>query len=374
MITSTLVMPVIAVSTLATVIFIGLGFLPRPSRPTAIWSAVFALAMIGSYAWLAQDFVYPDQLRALGSALVIAPMSLLWSGIRAYRGLHRQFVPLSIAVLVATPLFLIASTFFGFYGIAFRVVFCANAVLAVLSFLELIRLGPQLRDEALPLMGASAAFVVFAAITTINGVLVAGGTLHPADGLQFLHTITMTGTSVYGVCALVTTLLLTTRADVTAVSTHGSFERTARNRLNRARAANDQWWSLLDVRLDDPDDIRLASTTAALNAVTQKLACDIDSVLPADSDIERINPTCFLVLVPRPQGGVRELVTELLERISASEDERSFPIRVSASIGWAPVSAVGYDYGALVGAASDAAEKAYANGGDRWERVHAASE
>ncbi|KDA05216.1 hypothetical protein DC31_02130 [Microbacterium sp. CH12i] len=83
-----------------------------------------------------------------------------------------------------------------------------------------------------------------------------------------------------------------------------------------------QWWSLLDIRLDDPDDIRLASSSAAFNAVAEKFA----------------------------------------------------PTRPSASIGWAPVAAVGYEFETLVNAASHAAETAYAKGGDRWERVHRAAE
>lgn len=374
MITSTLIMPVIAICTLATVIFIGLGFLPRPSRATAIWSAVFATAMIGSYVWLAQEFVYPDQLRAVGSALVIAPMPLIWSGIRAYRGLERQFVPLSIAFLVVAPALLLVSTYLGFYGIAFRVVFCTAAVFAVLIFLELLRLGPRLRDEALPLMGVSGLFVVFAVITLINGVLVAGGQVPIGDGLDFLRTLNLIGVTVYAVCTLVTVLLLTIRADQASATPQRAFEHTVQNRLNRARAAEDQWWSLLDIRLDDPDDIRLASSSAAFNAVAEKFARDIDSVLPADSDIARMEPTCFVVLVPRPQGGVRELLTELLERVSTVEETQSYPIRLSASIGWAPVAAAGYEFETLANAASQAVETAYAKGGDRWERVHSPAE
>jgi len=370
MIASTLVLPTIVTSTLATIIFIGLGFLPRPSRATAIWSAAFAVAMIGAYVWLAQDFVLPAQMRAIGSGLALAPMGLLYSGLRAYRDQRRQFVPLSLAFVVIAPAALLIATELGVYGIAFRSAFCVTSVIAVLTFLELVRLGPQLRDEAIPLLGVSAAFVVFGGITFINGLLVANGDATPAEGLQFLRTINLIGMVVYVVCALVTTLLLTVRSDSMSTAPNRDFDRIARNRLDRARAAGDQWWSLLDIRLDDPDEIRLATSTAAFNAACQKFARDIDSVMPADSDIEPINPTCFVVLLPRPQGGVRDLVTELLERLSGSDDAQPLPIRLSASIGWAPVSVVGHGYDDLVRAASQAAQDAHATGGDRWVRVH----
>lgn len=373
MITSTLIMPVIAISTLATIIYIGLGFLPRPSRAAVYWSASFAVAMVGSYVWLAQDYVYPEQLRALGSALTIAPMPLLWSGLRAYRGLDRTFAALSISYLVIAPVFLLASTYLGFYGIAFRIVFCSAAVFAVLVILELVRLGPRLRDEALPLMAVSAVFVVFAAVTIVNGILVSDGSINASDGLAFLRTLNLIGMTVYLVCALVTTLLLTTRTE-NGPAPNRNFERIARRRLDRARASEDQWWAMLDIRLDDPDDIRLSSTTAAFIGVTKKFARDIDAVFPADADIEQIKPDCFMVLLPRPQGSTRELLTELLERVSASDAATAFPVRLSASIGWAPVSAAGYDFDALAGAASVAAEHAQASGGDRWERVRDATE
>jgi GGDEF domain-containing protein len=330
--------------------------------------------MIGSYVWLAQDFVFPEQMRAIGSALTIGPMPLLWSGLRAYRGKQRTFVPLSIAVLVAAPLFLTFGIMASFYGIAFRIVFCSAAVFALLIFLELTRLGPQLRDEALPLMGVSALFVVFAVITLINGILVAGGSISPSDALDFLRTLNMIGMTVYIVCALVTMLLLTVRDGEHDRSPYRAFEQTARTRLERAQASADPWWSVLDIRLDDPDDIRRASSTAAFNMVAAKFARDIDSVLPADADIERIKPDCFLILVPRPTGAIRDLLTELLERISAPEPGQPFPVRLSASAGWASVTAAGYNFDVLVQAASEAAVTAHKDGGDRWERVRGENE
>lgn len=369
MINSTLIMPVIAISTLATVVFIGLGFLPRPSRATALWSSAFAVAMVGSYVWLAHEQFDSVQLRALGSGLVIAPMSLMWAGLRAYRGLDRQYLVFAYVFAVAAPLFLLAASFTDGYGIALRVLFTGAAVIAALIVVDLIRLGPRLRDEALPLMAVSLAFIVFAAIIDINGILLLFADIASDDNLELARTMNLIGMSVYVVCALISTLLLTVCSDDTSASPRDAFERTVRDRLDRARAAGDDWWSLLDIRLDDPDDLRTATSTAAFNAVAQRFAREIDSVMPADADIGRISATRFLVLIPRPQGGVRELLTELLDRVPAKQQTETLPVRLTASIGWAPVSSVGYDFAALVARASDAAGRAQEAGGDRWKRV-----
>lgn len=371
MINSTLMMPVVALTTLATVLFIGLGFLPRPSRATALWSTAFAVAMVGSYVWLAQDHVASEPLRALGSGLTIAPMPLLWSGLRAYRGRERQHLMIGYLFGLLSPVILLLSSFAGVYGVAVRVLFTVTAVFAGLIIVELVGLGPRVRDEALPLVGVSAAFIVFAVIIDVNGLLVMGGLIGGSDALALMRDMNLVGMAVYVVCALVTTLLLTVRSEEAVASPRDAFERTARGRLDRARAADDDWWSLLDIRLDDPDDIRTASSTAEFNAVAYKFARDVDSVLPADADIEQVDSTRFLALVPRSQGGVRELLAELLERVARTEHDRSLPLRLTASIGWAPVSAAGYEFETLTANADEAARRAHAEGGDRWERVRA---
>ncbi|KDA04901.1 hypothetical protein DC31_02070 [Microbacterium sp. CH12i] len=374
MITSTLVLPLIATSTIAVIIFIALGFLPTPSRATALWSAGFVCAMIGSYVWLGYEVLEMAPLRGLGSGLIIAPMALMWSGLRAYRGATRQFIPLSVAFLIAMPLALMVSTFSDAYGITFRVLFSATSVFAVLTIIELLRLGPHKRDEASPLLAVSGLFLVFTVITNINGFMVAQHVTANADSLQFLRSTNMIGSNAYIICTLVTVLLLTARSNNGERTPHGAFERIARDRLNRAEATNDQWWSLLDIRLDDPDDIRAASSTAAFNATCDRFMHDVELVLPADADIERMGPTRIIALVPRAQGGVRELLIELLERISTVDEVQALPIRLSASIGWAQVENVGYDLDELVVAAAEAVQVAQTTGGDRWERVHATVE
>lgn len=368
MINSTLMLPVIAISTLATVVSIGLGFLPRPSRATALWSTAFAVAMVGSYVWLAYEQFDSMHLRALGSGMVIAPMSLIWAGLRAYRGLDRQYLVFGYVFAAAAPLFLLAASFTDVYAIAVRVLFTGAGVIAALIAIDLVRLGPRLRDEALPLMAASLGFIVFAAIIDINGFLMFAD-IASVDNLALTRTMNLIGMSVYVVCALISTLLLAVCSDDRSSSPRDAFERTVRNRLDRARVAGDDWWSLLDIRLDDPDDLRTATSTGAFNAVAQRFAREIDSVMPADADIGRISATRFLVLIPRPQGGVRELLTELLDRVPAKQHSEVVPVRLTASIGWAPVSSVGYEYAALVDRAADAARRAQEAGGDRWKRV-----
>lgn len=374
MITSTLVIPVIATSTLATIIFIGLGFLPSPSRATALWSAAFASAMIGAYVWLAHEILDIPTLRALGSGLIIAPMGLIWSGLRAHRGAKRHFLPLSMAFLIAMPLALLISSFTDAYGVTFRVAFTLTAVFAFLTVIELVRLGPHKRDEAYPLLGVTALFVVFAVITNINGILVAQQTIGNVDSLDFLRTINMIGSNAYIICTLVTLLLLTTRNKNGERAPHGAFKRTAQDRLDRAEAKNDQWWSMLDIRLDDPDDIRAASSTAGFNATSERFVQDVELALPADADVEQLSATRIIALVPRAQGGVREILAELLQRLSNVDERNSMAIRTSASVGWAQVPVVGYRLDELIAAADEAVQVAQANGGDRWERVGASAE
>ena len=369
MITSTLVMPLIATSTVATIIFIALGFLPAPSRATALWAASFSSAMVGSYMWLAFEVWGVLQFRALGTGLIITPMALLWAGLRARRGASRQFIPLAIAYVIVMPLALTLLSSTPAYGIAFRVMFSVTAVFAALTAVELIRLGRQKRDESYPLLAACAVFIVFAVVIVVDGVLVARRITENPDSAEFLRTLNTIGSNAYVVCTLVTLLLLTARSSVGYDASHSPFERTVRDRLNRAEAANDPWWSVIDIRLDDPDQIRAASSTAAFNSTVERFARDVDLALPADADIEQVSATRIIALVPRAEGGLREILKDLLARISTIDELQAVPVRLSASVGWAQVQAVGYVPEDLISAADAAVKVAQANGGDRWERV-----
>ncbi len=369
-IATSLVIPVIAVTTVATVIFIGLGFLPRPSRATALWASGFAVAMTASYFWIGYEATGSVQVRAVAVGLIIAPMGIMWSGVRAFRGRERTHLPISLLYLVVVPLILVLTAGTPVYGITFRAIFAATGVFAALTIIELLSLGKILRDEVLPMVLAASFYIVFSVVTIVDGVLVASGVITPTDSLTFVRTLNMIGATVYVVCNLVTTLLLTTRADAVHRSiTHAQFQTVAEDRLERAKAVADPWWSLLDIRIDNPDDIRAASSTADFNKVSDRFVKEVRAHLPADADIEVMSPTRVVALVPRAQGGLREILTALLENISTVDPSQPVPIGVSASIGWAQVSSVGYDLDDLIIAAAAAAIVARADGGDRWERV-----
>ena len=111
---------------IATVCMIGLGFLYRPSRATAVWSFAFVLVMLTSYAAMiawANDLV---PLRLVSMGVPLAAPALLWSGLRAQRGApaHEWFAVLVAAVSVTA---LLAANGTDAYVWAFRLAFAASA-------------------------------------------------------------------------------------------------------------------------------------------------------------------------------------------------------------------------------------------------------
>lgn len=146
----------------------------------------------------------------------------------------------------------------------------------------------------------------------------------------------------------------------------------ARRRLRKAEAQNDQPWSVLDIRLDDPVDLREASTGAAFARIVDRFHDDIEDALPASADADRIEDGRAVVIIRGSDEAVRYHLRGMLTRIAMLEKDASASgIRSSASIGWAPVSVVGYDYDLLRAAADRAAARARAAGGDQWKRANA---
>ncbi|MFT3798189.1 hypothetical protein [Microbacterium sp.] len=369
MIVPDLTTALVALSTLATLLYIGLGFLPRPSRASATWSLSFAGTMVGSYAWAGGNALDADALRAAASGLMLGMIALVWTGLRMWRGAARSYAPVAAAftVLAAAVLALLAET--DLFLLAIRVMFLGSAVFSALTILELARLGPLLRDEILPLALISAGHIMMAVLGSVSEVvrLSTGG---PAEAvLETNRTLNTLGALLYLSCAVVTLLLLTRLQQPSAAAVPSSFRTVALDRLQRAQEAHDPWWSLLVVRLDDPEALREASSTNAYDQIVGRFAAVLRGALPADADIDQRSASEFVVLLPRPVGAVRQVLAQLLEKVADAGADSPLAVRLSASAGWAQVEVVGYALSDLETAAERAADEAQQRGGDQWNRA-----
>lgn len=362
----------VALSTLCTVLYIGLGFLSHPGRAAAVWSGALSGVMISAYSWVAANQLDSHPLRGAASGFMFSTVALVWVGLRMRRNAERTFGRLAALVVVAAPVALALTATADFYLTVLRLVIVIAAVFAVLTVAELVRLGPLRRDEILPLALVSAAFVAFAAANVGFEIarLVAGGAAPDADRFSLVRDISALGALLYVVSATVTLLLLT--RDREGLREGGTdvgspFARVATDRLRRAAAADDRWWALLVVLLDDPAALREASSSLAFASVRARFADVVQSALPAEADVDLHDGTAITVLIPRPEGAVRQILANLLEQVALTDAD--LDVRLSASVGWAGVDAVGYDLDALVAEATDAAALAQERGGDRWFRV-----
>lgn len=369
MTTSAPMTALIALSTLCTVIFIGLGFLPRPGRAAAIWSGAFGGLMITSYGWVAADLVDSAELRGAASGFMLSTIALVWIGLRVRRRAPRNLGWVAALFVVAAPAFLAITASSDFYLTTVRIAFSAAGIFAALILAELIRLGPLVRDEILPLALVSSAFVVFAVVNIALEILrLASGTASSEKELDVVRDVNTLGALLYVVCATITLLLLTRdREPAPSSDADSTFALVARDRLRRAEATDDRWWALLVVRLDDPDSLREASSTHAFDRVSALFADVVRAHLPAEADLDLRDGAEIRVLLPRPEGAVRQILANLLEQVAQTDS--ALAVRLSASVGWAGVDVVGYDLEALITEAADAAALAQDRGGDRWFRV-----
>lgn len=362
----------VALATTCATIIIGLGFLPFPSRMAAIWSAAFAVAMLSTYLIVAADSIDSSMLRAASNGPLLCAAGLLWVGLRVGRGRKRVYLrPLVVSFIVLTlALGLTAET--EWYGLVFRVTFGLAGLCSTLAAIDLVHISKPLRDLSLPLVVATTAFSALALLLVIDGVVFAiengrGQTEIDLLGIRAMNELVA---GVYLVCALVTLLSIIRGGDVqTRVRETSDFRLVAQERLDRAKAARDKWWSVLNVRLDDADELLEASNGRAFDRVTTRFGNDIRAVMPPEADIHALSPTQYVVLLPRPDTAVRAILSRLLERIGTVTDQQAIPVRLSASIGLAAAPLADYDLTRLCAAASDAAEHAQISGGDRWERA-----
>lgn len=373
MINTELLVAFVAVTTVCTAIYIGLGFLPRPSRTAGIWSAAFTGGMLSAYARAAADMIDSWELRGISSGLMVSMVALFWVGLRVRRGAAAPGWVWAIAFMIAAPVTLGVLGSSDDYVTAVRVVFAVAGVFTVLTVLELSRLSARYRDEIMPFALVSAAFGILAALGLFQEVLrligfgtAAGGTLATARDLNLL------GSFLYIFCATVTLLLVTRSAGAPRTEPNKvPFSGIAADRLRRAKAAGDRWWSVLVIRLDDPAALREASSTNGFDRLAADFAQIVRSTLPAEADLWARDQAEFVVLLPRPEGAVRQELARLLREIALADPDSPLTIRLSASVGWAAVDAVGYDLDTLIATASDAATRAQDRGGDCWERVTA---
>ncbi|GAB3600240.1 hypothetical protein [Microbacterium tumbae] len=361
----------VAIVTLTTVLVIGLATLPRPSAATITWGAAFSLGMLGTYLWVAAQQVGAPVLQAVSSAFMVCFEALLWLGLRFHAGRRTIWWPVA-AFLVLAPVSLGIGATTAYFAEIFRVVFLAGGAFAGLVAFELFRMRRSSRDVILPLALASCAFVAVSAVGFIAGFL-GTRTLSSAEQLVVLRDINGVGTLVTCVCAAITLVLLV-RADI--VPEHdgeGAAER-ARRRLLKAKAQRDPAWSVLDIRLDDPSDLREAWTAATFARIADGFHDRIVDALPASADAERVAAGHTVVVIHGSDEAVQHHLRTVLSRVSAiDEDGPLASMRVSASVGWASAAAGGYDYDVLAKMAAEGAVIARADGGDRWQRVRRGS-
>lgn len=363
----------ITLTTLCSAIMIGVGFLPSPSRASVIWSSGFVCGMIASYLTLASTVAEGGSnplLNAASGGFVLLTLGLIWVGVRVYGRRTRDLLLPTIAGTVLVTIVL-AVLGVNHRGLAETIGMFVAAVILAWTVAELLALHDAPRTATLPLAIGAGAGAVFAALWFVIELI---RPIDATDGMSgvigVIHADAAMMQIVYFVTALVTTLLLSRGAEGRSVNeTHAGFDRVARDRLARAARAGDAWWSLLDVRLDDPLELREATSTLAFTRVLDRFARDVVDAVPPEADIEQVDQTRVLVLLPRPDAAVRPVMQGLLERLSTVSEGQSASVRLSASIGWASVSSCGHDLDELTQAAAAAAEEARQEGGDRWERA-----
>lgn len=360
------------ITTLATMLTIGIAFLVRPGTATLYWSIAFTLAMLATYGVVAGEVSSSEALRRASLGALMGAPAFLWSGFRAaWR--FRPLVWTGAVVAAGSAVTLATVDGIVWFTVAYRAVFFAASVFAALFVMDWLSAASRRSDKLLLPFGiVSIAFSVTGAAT-----LVAGFVFPPSGGDDFalVRLVSSVGMLVYVACALIAVVGTTARDSglgrVATVSTAWQqFERIAQDRLVRA-ARTSEPWSVVYLALDDAADIRQTAGAPAFANLSERLVEEVRGVFPAESDVGAPAPGAVVVLVPRPDAAVRDLLRTSLERVTSLDVHGALPIRPTASAGWAPASVLGYELDALVYTAREAAALASEKGGDRWERVGA---
>ncbi|MCT9819054.1 hypothetical protein N3K63_02005 [Microbacterium sp. W1N] len=356
----------VALTTVGTMIMIGLGFLARPSRATMLWSFSFVLAMVSAYGQLAGLATGNEVLRLVSVGAVLGSPVLIWSGLRAFRGARAlPWLAIVIGGGAAYTLVIVDDT--PAYAWAFRLVYAASAVFAGLTLLELVRRPERGVGTAFPLSLFSAGFVGVAATSVITGLFAPAA---DSSGPSLLREVNLLGMLVYILCALITLLFLARGAAGGRLAASAStFETVATDRLERAQAAGERTWTVLVVALDDSADLKLAAGEAGFTAITERFHLEVREAMPTDADLGRLDASTIAILLARPAAVITEQIGALLHGISTPGGAGTEAIPVSASVGWAAPAEHGYRLAETLDAARAAAEHAAASGGDRWQRA-----
>lgn len=361
-----------ALTTLATMLTIGVAFLSKPSLATLYWSFAFTLSMIATFGVVAGGLNDLESLRRGSLGLLLGAPGLLWSGFRAHWGLrpHAWAGP-ALGVIAGAALMTAADM--AAFTVAYRAAFFAASVFAALFFFDWVRVPTRRHDKiVLPLAIISAVYFI-----TALASLVAGFVYPPSGGDDFmlLRVFSSVGMLLYVGCALVAIMGVSTR-DTPLARTPASpsdwqrFESTAADRLMRAQRTSEPW-SVVYLQLDDAADIRQTAGSATFAAISARLEQEARAVFPAEADVGNPGPGATVLLVPRADAAVRDYLRAVLQRVPRLDVDGRLAIRPTASAGWAPASVLGYDLDALVYTAREAAGLAAEKGGDRWERVSA---
>jgi len=360
------------VTTLGTVLVVGLAFLPHPSRATLLWSIGFLVATVSVVLAVMATIGDAEPLRRVTLAGLLSCSFFAWSGLRAWRG-ARSLAWLYAPTLVALVLILVVPGDTRWFSVAFRVAFLVSAVFPALTAWDLWRM-PERRDLLLqPLLITSASYAVFAVAGAVAGVF-----YPPTDGddLALVRTLNALGMLIYVICLAVSIVWLSQQRRPSAarppIAEWTRFRDVARDRLARAEAADEEAWALLVIRLDDEANVRAAAGNLSYAHITAEIDAHVRRIFPADADIGRQAAGRIVVLVPRSTVVIRELVRRLLTAISGYDGPYQTMLQNSASVGWVSVDVGGYDFSALLGAATMAVERAESAGGDRWYRVSSA--
>ncbi|GAA5093568.1 hypothetical protein GCM10025760_23950 [Microbacterium yannicii] len=361
------------ITTLATMLAIGVAFLLRPGPPTLYWSFAFTLAMLATFGVVAGQITDMEGLRRASLGALLGAPAFLWSGFRAAWGL-RPYVWVGAVVAGACAVVLASIDDLAWFTMAYRTAFFAASVFAGLFVLDWARSASRRSDRlVLPLVIVSIAFFVMGLATFVAGFVYppSGG-----DDFMLLRLVSSVGMLVYVACAVVAVVGTTARDSglgrPAAVSTGWhQFERIAGERLLRAERTPEQW-AVVYLGLDDAPDIRQTAGAAAFARLSERLQEEVRAAFPAESDVGSPAPGDVVVLVPRPDAAVRDLLRTILDRITRLDVHGALPIRPTASAGWAPASVLGYDLDTLVYTGREAARVASEKGGDRWERVGSA--